>query len=110
MMYRISPCVTAYKKIGNRRFVDVKRSKSIQYQPGVNKITILLQHFSGDISSISAALRFRAMSHRLLLLYPTLCTMITGVVLLLATARLLQRRLNMKNRRNRNPYAPMTND
>lgn len=110
MMYRISPCVTEYKKIGNRRFVDVKRSKSIQYQPGVNKITILLQHFSGDISSISAALRFRAMSHRLLLLYPTLCTMITGVVLLLATARLLQRRLNMKNRRNRNPYAPMTND
>lgn len=90
IMYRISPCVTEYKKIGTKRFVDVKSSKSIQYQPGVNKITILLQHFSGDISSISAALRFRAMSHRLRLLYPTLCTMITGVVLLLAMTSFLR--------------------
>lgn len=105
MMYRISPCVTEYKKIGNRRFVDVKRSKSIQYRQGLNEITIVLQHFSGDISSISAALRFRAMSHRLLLLLPLPGLIFSGLVLLFAADRPLRRWLNTKKRRNRNPYA-----
>lgn len=105
MMYRISPCVTEYKKIGNRRFVDVKRSKSIQYRQGLNEITIVLQHFSGDISSISAALRFRAMSHRLLLLLPLPGLIFSGLVLLFAADRPLRRWLNTKKRRNRHPYA-----
>lgn len=105
MVYRISPCVTKYKKIGNRRFVDVKRSKSIQYRQGLNEITIVLQHFSGDISSISAALRFRAMSHRLLLLLPLPGLIFSGLVLLFAADRPLRRWLNTKKRRNRHPYA-----
>lgn len=84
-VYKILPTVTAYKRIGDRTFVDPEKSKVINYQPGVNEITILLKHFSGNRNNITAELIFHAQDHRLMLVLLTLGTIFSGGLLLLLT-------------------------
>ena len=79
--YRIIPSSVKYQVLKGQKFVDVKKSKSLNYRHGVNNITIVLKNFS-ETNGVSGKLIFVALNNRILLIYPILGAVFFGALLL----------------------------
>ena len=79
--YRIIPSSVKYQVLKGQKFVNTKKSKSLNYRRGVNNITIVLKNFS-ETNGVSGKLIFVALNNRILLIYPILGAVFFGALLL----------------------------